>query len=93
MSSLNYSNKLFLTLRLINLYMLAHNQKKVKKSNTVPDIQINHLVLWKNLIVLIYCQQLSNLAEKLENLRPQLANRKGGIFQQDNARPYVSLAT
>ena len=36
---------------------------------------------------------MSNLAEKLKNLRPQLANRKGVMFQQDNARPHVSLTT
>ena len=36
---------------------------------------------------------MSNLAEKLERLRPELANRKGVVFQQDNARPHVSLAT
>ena len=41
----------------------------------------------------VYCRQLSNLAEKLERLRPELANRKGVVFQQDNARPHVSLAT
>ena len=39
------------------------------------------------------CRQLSNLAEKLERLRPELANRKGVVFQQDNARLHVSLAT
>ena len=41
----------------------------------------------------VYCQQLSNLAEKLETLRPELANRKRVMFQQDNARPHVSLST
>ena len=39
------------------------------------------------------CRQLSNLTEKLKNLRPELANRKGVVFQQGNARPHVSLAT
>ena len=33
------------------------------------------------------------MAEKLKNLRPQLANTKGVIYQQDNARPHVSLST
>ena len=41
----------------------------------------------------VYCRQLSNLAEKLERLRPELANRKGVVFHQDNARTHVSLAT
>ena len=40
----------------------------------------------------MYCRQLSNLAEKFKNLLPQLANRKV-VFQQDNARPHVSLTT
>ena len=47
----------------------------------------------KNLIILIDCLQLSNLAEKFKNLLPQLANKKGVVFQQDNARPHVSLTT
>ena len=41
----------------------------------------------------VYCRQLSNLTEKLKNLRPQLANRKEVVFQQDNARPHVSVTT
>ena len=36
---------------------------------------------------------MSNLAKKLKNLRPQLANRKGVVFPQDNARQHVSLTT
>ena len=44
-------------------------------------------------LIQMYCPQLSNLAEKLKNLRPELANRKGVMFQQDNGRPHVSLAT
>ena len=28
-----------------------------------------------------------------KNLRPDLANRKGVVLQQDNARPHVSLTT
>ena len=41
----------------------------------------------------VSCRQLSNLAEKLERLRPELANRKGVVFQQDNVRLHVFLAT
>ena len=41
----------------------------------------------------VYCRQLSNLAEKVERLRPEVANRKKVLFQQDNARSHVSLAT
>ena len=47
----------------------------------------------KSLIQMYTVNSCKNLAEKLKNLRPELANRKGVVFQQDNARSHVSLAT
>ncbi|XP_029656210.2 histone-lysine N-methyltransferase SETMAR-like [Octopus sinensis] len=41
----------------------------------------------------VYCRQLANLNQKIKELRPEAANRKGVVFQYDNTRPHVSLAT
>lgn len=40
-----------------------------------------------------YCSQLDQLKDAIDEKRPSLANRKGIVFQQDNARPHVSLMT
>lgn len=40
-----------------------------------------------------YCSQISELKQAIEQKQPALANRKGIVLQQDNARPHVSLAT
>lgn len=40
-----------------------------------------------------YCQQLNKLNEALRIKRPDLVNRKGIIFHQDNARPHVAMMT
>ncbi|CAK9833044.1 Histone-lysine N-methyltransferase SETMAR [Anthophora retusa] len=40
-----------------------------------------------------YCSQLDELKTAIEQKRPELANRKGVMFHQDNARPHVSLTT
>ncbi|CAK9808456.1 Histone-lysine N-methyltransferase SETMAR [Anthophora quadrimaculata] len=40
-----------------------------------------------------YCSQLDKLKTAIEQKRPEIANRKGVIFHQDNARPHVSLTT
>lgn len=38
----------------------------------------------------LYCEQLERVQAKLIETRPQLVNRKGVVFHQDNARPHVS---
>lgn len=40
-----------------------------------------------------YCLQLDQLKAAIQEKRPELANRKGVVFHQDNARPHVSLST
>jgi len=40
-----------------------------------------------------YCSQLNRLKAAIYEKRPELTNLKGVIFDQDNARPYVSLHT
>lgn len=40
-----------------------------------------------------YCSQLDSLKAAIDEKRPELANRHGVIFHQDNARPHVSLTT
>lgn len=40
-----------------------------------------------------YCSQLDQLDAAIKEKRPELANRKGVVFHQDNARPHVSLRT
>ena len=41
----------------------------------------------------IYCEQLDRLKQAIDQKRPELANRKGVVFHQDNARPHTSLVT
>jgi histone-lysine N-methyltransferase SETMAR len=41
----------------------------------------------------IYCQQLDRLKAAIKEKRPSLANRKGVILHQDNARPHTAIAT
>ena len=41
----------------------------------------------------VYCRQLDKLNAEVKEKRPELVNRKGVIFHQDNARPHTSLAT
>lgn len=41
----------------------------------------------------VYCAQLDRLKAAIEEKRPELVNRKGVVFQHDNARPHVSLQT
>ena len=41
----------------------------------------------------MYVQQLAKLSEAVQEKRPELANRKGVIFQHDNAKSHTSLVT
>lgn len=41
----------------------------------------------------LYCEQLTRLKQAIDQKRPELANRKGVVFHQDNARPHTSLTT
>lgn len=41
----------------------------------------------------LYCSQLTKLDQSIKNKRLELANRKGVVFHQDNARPHTSLVT
>ena len=40
-----------------------------------------------------YCSQLDQLKAALNEKHPELVNRKGIVFHQDNSRPHVSLMT
>lgn len=39
----------------------------------------------------VYCEQLENLRDAVKLKRPELINRKGVVFQHDNARPHTSV--
>ncbi|GFW93494.1 histone-lysine N-methyltransferase SETMAR [Trichonephila clavipes] len=39
----------------------------------------------------IYCQQLGRLKLGIDPKRPELANRRGVVFHQDNVRPHMSV--
>lgn len=41
----------------------------------------------------VYVQQLAKLSDAVKEKRPELANRKGVVFQHDNAKPHTSLVT
>ena len=40
----------------------------------------------------VYWHQLDKLSDALKENRPELVNRKGVVFQQDNTRPHTSAA-
>ncbi|GFV33145.1 mariner Mos1 transposase [Trichonephila clavipes] len=41
----------------------------------------------------LYCQQLDRLKLAIDQKRPELANRRGTVFHQDNVRPHTSVVT
>ncbi|GFW40032.1 histone-lysine N-methyltransferase SETMAR [Trichonephila clavipes] len=41
----------------------------------------------------LYCQQLDRLKPTIDQKRSELANRRGVVFHQDNARPHTSVVT
>ncbi|GFY12992.1 histone-lysine N-methyltransferase SETMAR [Trichonephila clavipes] len=41
----------------------------------------------------VYCQRLDRLKLAIDQKRPELANRRGVVFHQDNARPHTSVVT
>ncbi|GFT97945.1 mariner transposase [Trichonephila clavipes] len=41
----------------------------------------------------LYCQQLHRLKLATDPKRPELSNRRGVVFHQDNARPHTSVVT
>ncbi|GFY35977.1 mariner transposase [Trichonephila clavipes] len=41
----------------------------------------------------LYCQQLDRLKLAIDQKWPELANRRGVVFHQDNARPNTSVVT
>ncbi|GFW91545.1 histone-lysine N-methyltransferase SETMAR [Trichonephila clavipes] len=41
----------------------------------------------------IYCQKLDRLKLAIDQKQPELANRRGVAFHQDNARPHTSVVT
>ncbi|GFW49077.1 putative DD34D transposase [Trichonephila clavipes] len=51
------------------------------------------LTYCKTLYSDLYCQQLDHLKLAIAQKRPYLANRKGVVFHQDNARPHKSVVT
>ncbi|GFW72537.1 transposase [Trichonephila clavipes] len=40
-----------------------------------------------------YCQQLGHLQLEIDQKQPELANRRGAVFHQDNIRPHTSVDT
>ncbi|GFW02649.1 mariner transposase [Trichonephila clavipes] len=41
----------------------------------------------------LYCQQLNRLKLMIDQKWPDLANKRGVVFHQDNARPHTSVVT
>ena len=42
---------------------------------------------------ILYCEQLDRLKQAIDQKRPELVNRNGVVFHQDDARPHTSLMT
>ncbi|GFS57554.1 mariner Mos1 transposase [Trichonephila clavipes] len=51
------------------------------------------LLYGQTLNSVIYCQRLDRLKLVIDQKRPELANRRGIVFHQDNARPHTSVVT
>ncbi|GFV64644.1 histone-lysine N-methyltransferase SETMAR [Trichonephila clavipes] len=47
----------------------------------------------RKVLLYLYCQQLDRLKLAIDQKRPELANRRGAVFYQDNARPHTSVVT
>ena len=41
----------------------------------------------------VYCRHLNKLKAAVKEKRPELVNRKGVIFHNDNVTPHISLST
>jgi len=41
----------------------------------------------------VYCDQLDELKQAIQEKRPELANRRDIVFDHDNGRPHASLPT
>ncbi|GFX17188.1 mariner Mos1 transposase [Trichonephila clavipes] len=41
----------------------------------------------------LYCQQLDRLKLAIDQKQPEMTNRRGAVFHQDNARPYTCVVT
>lgn len=70
------------------------HQKKVMLSVWWDYKGIVHFELLPNNATInseVYCHQLDKLNDALKQKRPELINRKGVVFHQDNAKPHTSL--
>ncbi|GFV13452.1 camar1 transposase [Trichonephila clavipes] len=56
---------------------------------------MNHLLcvasVWPNTNSDIYCQHMDRLNLAVDQKRPELANRRGVVFHQNNAKPHTSV--
>ena len=72
------------------------HQKKVMLSVWWDFKGVVHFeLLPKNVTInsAVCCHQLDNVNNAIKTKRPDLVNRKGVVFQHDNARPHTSLVT
>ncbi|GFU70665.1 mariner transposase [Trichonephila clavipes] len=61
--------------------------------NGVYGADTRFLPYGQTLISDLYCQQLDRLKLEINQKHPELANRRGVVFHQDNARTHTSLVT
>ncbi|XP_039305170.1 histone-lysine N-methyltransferase SETMAR-like [Solenopsis invicta] len=74
--------------------MIIDDEKWVTYDNIKRKRIIYELLLYgQTLNSDLYCQQLDHLEEAIAQKWPALANRRGIVFHQDNARPHTSIVT
>ncbi|GFV96042.1 mariner Mos1 transposase, partial [Trichonephila clavipes] len=64
---------------------------KCGTSRQIRKWRMKLVAKYENGLYNLYCQQLNRLKLAINQKRPELANRRGVVFHQDNARPQTSV--
>ncbi|GFT55104.1 histone-lysine N-methyltransferase SETMAR [Trichonephila clavipes] len=69
--------------------------RHVSSRSIAQELKIDHKTVLNHLnkVGYIYCQRLNRLKLAIDQKRPELANRKGVVFHQDNVRPHTFVVT
>ncbi|XP_053995669.1 uncharacterized protein LOC128885597 [Hylaeus anthracinus] len=89
----NFKNKYNVVSRKTTKFVTRHYQNNVQEISTMADNFVTNTKRYfeRTINSDTYCAQLDRLKTAIDEKRPELANRKGIVFQHDNARPHVSI--